>query len=79
MMITRPVNWLVLLLHSAVTLLSVFLLLRSAKRATVKFTTTAKLIEIICFVNFAVFNVCLNPNVFQILILKKILIFGFIY
>ena len=51
---------------------SFFLLLRTTKSVTAHFIVTAKLIEAICFANF---SSLFNPNLFQIFIFEKPLIF----
>jgi len=66
--ITRSVNYLVMSLCGAVSLLSVsfFLLLRSVKSATTKF------IESFCFANFAIFHVHLIQICFESKYSKKL-------
>ena len=66
MPITQPFDWLVSL-RSTVSLLSVFSFAYSGGQSA-----TAKLIEIICFANFAIFHVCLIQIYIESKYLKKL-------
>jgi len=53
-----------------------FLLLRSIKSTSAKFIATAKLVEVICFADFAIFCIiCLISIYFESEFLKKLLFF----